>query len=387
MTAACKKILSLFVMVVVFGLPFANGQTWVDSLDIYARESYMPPGKYVWTWQRASLLRTIVYQYEVRPENEKAIYFQHVRQAMAATEKRAHGIRPNAVASGHGMAFLWRITGDERYRAICEKIYGDYLSIIRTPEGGVSHKTKYAELWDDTIFMIGVFLLEMFRATGEEKYIEHLVDEIRIHREKLLVEEWGLWVHGWDADNKDRINFCGKRDWADETTRRSSEIWGRGNGWVIVTLSDAVKTVPAESPYYAELAGYLAEMVEHLPYLQDGTTGHWYQLPVRKDDPENWIESSCTAMFAYGILTAMQHELVFGEKYLRAVNAAYRGLRRHSIVEKDGAYLSVKNVCKGTCCGDRVYYLNRKSVEGKYFGLAMPMLFGITYEKEFGLRP
>ena len=378
------------LLVILFLLLFAcestTAQTWVDSLDNYAREEYMPAKKYVWTWQRASLLRAMVIQHELRPESEKSTYLEYVRTAMQATSGRAHGKRPNAVASGHGMAFLLRMTGEEQYREITQKIYSDFLKIIRVEGGGVSHKAKWLELWDDSIYMIGVYMLEMYRATGDEKYLTHLLEEIRIHREKLRVEEWGLWLHGWDANDKNHICMCGQKNWADKESRKSAEIWGRGNGWVIVTLSDALNIISKDHPYRAEFSGYLTEMIQHLPSLQDETTGHWYQLPVRKGEEGNFIESSCTAMFAYGMLTAIQHALVSESDFGRSINRAYQGLRQYSIRELDGGYLTTRNVCKGTCCGDKQYYFNRKSVEGKHFGLAMFITFGMAYELDAGLR-
>lgn len=363
----------------------ASAQTWVDSLDRYAREEYLPAGKYMWTWQRASLLRAMVIQYEMSPAAERGTYLEYVRTAMDATARRAHGKRPNAVASGHGMAFLARVTGERRYAEIADRIYRQFLDIVRTANGGVSHKMTTPELWDDTVYMIGVFLLEMYRATGDERYLNDLLHEIRVHRAVLRNEEWGLWVHGWDGDGRDRMALCGQRGWPDAETRRSAEIWGRGNGWVIVTLSDAVRTVPRDHAYWPELAGYLTEMTARLPELQDTATGHWFQLPVLPEEPGNFIESTSTAMFAYGLLTAYQAGLG-GETYRDAAGHAYRGLRAHSIVPLDGPWVTVTNVCKGTCIGDRDYYFNRKSVTGKPFGLAMLLTFGLAWEQFAGLR-
>lgn len=381
------KKLILLLTVLSGSLPAVlNGQTWVDSIDVYARESFLPAEKYMWTWQRAALLRAMVVQYELRPEAEKQTYLDYVATAMKATEKRAHGKRPNAVASGHGMAFLQRVTGEPAYARAAQKVYRDFLKIMRLEGGGVSHKTSSPELWDDTIFMIGVFLLEMFRATGEERYLDDFMEEFRIHREKLLEPEWGLWVHGWDGNDKNHCALCGQRNWPDDKTRRSAEIWGRGNGWVVVTLADAVQAVPAQHPYHAELAGYILEMIDHLPELQDPETGHWFQLPVKPGLEGNYIESSSTAMFGYGITTALKLGLVEGRQWERSAEAAYLGLRKHSVTEPGNGYLTCSNVCKGTCIGDEAYYLGRKSVEGKPFGLAMLIIFGLEYEYYSGRR-
>jgi unsaturated rhamnogalacturonyl hydrolase len=356
-------------------------QTWVDSLDVYAREKFMPPSKYQWKWQKAALLNTMVKEYDRGPADKKKLYLEYIKKAMDKTAVRANGKVPNAVASGLGMAFLARETGDKKYMEISEKIFSDYLKIKRTKEGGVSHLRKNVELWDDTIFMIGEFLIEMYRATGDEKYIDELAKQISIHREKLQDKQWGLWVHGWDSDNRSHCTFCGQMFWPDKDTRRSAEIWGRGNGWIVVTLSDALRALPKKHKYYDEFSGYLTEMISRLPEIQDKDYGHWYQLPVRIAESQNFIESSCTAMFAYGIQTAIKLGLVSDPSFQQSVDLAYQGLRRYSI-HPTGKYITTMNVCKGTCIGDKKYYLKRRVAQGKPFGIGMFIAFGREYERK-----
>jgi len=380
-----KKLLSAIVFLAVFA-QVVHAQTWVDSLDAYAREKYLPAKHYRWNWQNAALLKVMEMQYESSPAAEKQAYLDYIKKAMDRNYGFANGKTPNAVASGLGMAFLYRITGEPKYLAKCEKIYRDYLEIRRTPEGGVSHLMLFTELWDDTVFMVGQFLLEMYEATGDEKYLNELALQIRIHREKLRDEKWGLWRHGWDADDKNHFCFCSKPGWPDKESRRSTEIWGRSNGWIVVTLSDALSVIPKDQPLWNEFAGYLKEMIAHLPELQDEKTGHWFQLPVRKDDPDNFIESSCTAMFAYGIESALHLDLVFGKEYSNAVEKAYHGLRKYSIQAVSGKYLTCKNICIGTCIGDKKYYLKRAVQKGRPFGLGSFIQFGLRYEIDNGIR-
>ena len=364
----------------------SNAQTWADSVETYAMQSYLPASKYVWSWQHAAFLNTMVKRFDQADSLEKQIYFDYIQKAMHRTKGAANGKTPNGVASGLGMAFLMEQTGDELYRSKCEKIYDQYLKVRRTPEGAISHLPVTLELWDDTVFMIGQFMIAMYRATGDEKYLNELAQQFRLHREKLLDKETGLWYHGWDANDKDGLPyFCGQMGWPNDETRVSSEIWGRGNGWLFVTLADALDVTPEDHQLWSEFAGYLKEMVVNLPNLQDEKTGHWYQLPVRKDDPDNWIESSCTAMFAYGILSALKHEIISGDAYGKTVDQAYHGLRVYSTKpEKKG--LTCTNVCTGTCIGDKDYYLNRKVQNGRPFGLGMFIQFGMLYEIENGLR-
>src|ERR1043165_6456898 len=289
---------------------FSPAQTWVDSLDRYAREKYLPAKNYKWQWTHAALLSTMVEEYKMRPAEQKQVYLDYVKQAIGKSVPSANGRTPNAVASALGLAFLYKQTHEEKYKTAADKIYRQYINIHRTKDGAVSHLMLFRELWDDTIFMIGEFLLNMYQTTGDEKYLDEFMQQFRQHRQQLQDSETGLWVHGWDSKHWGHCMFCSQIGWADKQHGTSSEIWGRGNGWIVVTLSDALEIIPHEDKRFDECAAYLKEMIKHLPELQDKQTGHWYQLPVRNTDTANWIESSCTAMFAYGINTALRLKLV-----------------------------------------------------------------------------
>jgi unsaturated rhamnogalacturonyl hydrolase len=328
----------------------------------------------------------MVKRYDQVPESEKQPYLDYITTAMERTKGSANGKTPNGVASGLGLAFLYEKTGDKSYLEKCYKIYLQYQKVRRTSDGAISHLPTTTELWDDTVFMIGQFFLAMYRATGDEKYLDEFALQFRLHRDKLRDEKTGFWYHGWDANDKDGLPyFCGQMGWPDDETRVSGEFWGRGNGWIYVTLADALEVIPKENPIWDEFAGYLKEMLVILPELQDEKTGHWFQLPLRKDDPDNWIESSCTAMFAYGMITALKLGIVDDRIYNRCADLAYSGLRKHSLEPKKEGLICT-NVCTGTCIGDKDYYLKRGVQKGRSFGLAMFIQFGMRYEIENGLR-
>jgi len=375
------KTFGLFLLLTVLGSGQLNANTtWVDSLEVYTMEKYMPPAKFRWTWQRASLLFPFTVRYDQVSAEGQDQYLKYVSKAIDKRYGKANGKSPNAVASGLGMAFLAIVTKDEKYIKASGKIYDDYLKVKRTDNGGISHKRSFKELWDDTIFMVGIFLQNMYKLTGDEKYIDELMLQINAHREKLSDPATGLWYHGWDGDDKKRCNFCGQSGWSNNPEKRSNEFWGRGNGWVVVTLAETVKTLPEGHPHRKTAEAYLKEMIVNLPDVQDRASGHWFQLPMRPEQKDNYIESSATAMFAYGILVALEEGVVKEEKYLKSIQAAYNGLRAHSIREAGNGYLTVKNVCKGTCIGDMEYYLNRKAQSEKPSGIGMFLLFGRAFE-------
>ena len=108
---------------------------------------------------------------------------------------------PLIVASGLGMAFLARQKEDDKYLEKANQIFIDYKRIPVALNGGVSHRPNTIELWDDTVYMIGIYLKEMYQLTDDTKYLDIWMEQFLAHKEKLQDEKWGLWVHGYEWMN------------------------------------------------------------------------------------------------------------------------------------------------------------------------------------------
>lgn len=374
----------LFFVLIVFSCPIYS-QSWVDSVDIHGREIYMPAEKYKWDWGQATFMNALVHMYHASKGDDKKVYLDYVKRAMDVSKQVANGKHPNAVASAHGIAFLARVTGDEEYKAWANSIYSDYLNIPRAPNGGVSHRAETVELWDDTVYMLGMFLLEMYRLSGDEKYLVDLWRQYEVHNKELIDTKSGLWVHGWDADSEFYDDGCSIKNWPDKVTHRNDQIWARGNGWVGMVLADAVEATPKSSPLRKKFEKALQQFVSSVAPYQDKSTGHWYQLVTLPDLPRNFLESSCTAMYAYAMTKGIRLQVVDRKKYLPIAARAYDGLRKHSLRQADGNMIPTR-VSGGTCVGDQEYYLTRKITEGSGFGYGSFMMFGLEYEQYTGLR-
>jgi len=93
----------------------------------------------------------------------------------------------------------------------------------------------------------------------------------------------------------------------------------------------------------------------------------------------NWRESSYTAMFGYALARGINIVLINAAIYRPVVDRAYNGILRYSLVNLDRDYTTLKNVCAGTCIGDRNYYFKREVREGTPFGLGACIMFGLAY--------
>ncbi|MCW3091674.1 MAG: glycosyl hydrolase family 88 [Ferruginibacter sp.] len=383
-----KNMKVLWIASLLFFVSLKNtfSQSWVNAVDRHGREVYMPADKYKWDWGQATFLNALIHLYNSSSGPAKKIYLDYIQKAMDATYSVANGKHPNAVASAHGMAFLARITCEKKYLDKSNEIYQDYLKIPRAANGGVSHRAETVELWDDTVYMLNMFLLEMYRLTGDEKYIADFVQQFTAHNEKLENPKSGLWVHGWDADNINYDDGCSIMGWPDSLTRKSSQVWARGNGWVGMALSDALNTIAKSSKYRPLLLKAFKHYVEAIVPLQNKASGHWYQLVTLPAEPKNFLESSCTAMFAYTVTMGLKMKILDKKKYGSLVDQSYIGLMNQSLRDAGDGYMVPTRVSGGTCVGDENYYLGRKIGEGTGFGYGSFIMFGLAYEQYKGLR-
>ena len=212
---------------------------------------------------------------------------------------------------------------------------------------GLSVQTR---LWIDDMYMITALQSQAYRATGDRKYIERAAAEMILYLDKLQLKDGpakGLFYHAPD------VPF----------------VWGRGDGWMAAGMALLLDNLPKDSPHRARIMeGYRLMMETLLMYQRKD--GLWSQLVDMPDDPRNWGESSCTAMFAYAYLVGVRHGWLDGATYGPAARRAYDALCAR--MDKWG---NVAGTCEGTGKrNDLDYYFNRHQVNGDPHAQA-PMLW------------
>ena len=359
-----------------------NAQTWRDSLINYGVVKMMPAKKYNWNWRESVFLKSMIDTYEHSSSEKQPAYLDYIKEAMEITFEKANAKHPNAVASAIGIAFLARITKDKRYTEKALSLYKEYLAILRAPNGGVSHRLENLELWDDTVYMISLYLLEMYKLTIDEVYIREFVTQLKAHEDKLASRKTGLWVHGWNGGNRNYDDQCCMLNWANTTNRTSCEYWGRGNGWIAMALADGLKTIPRNSENWKILRKSYLKLIKYLPSLQD-STGLWYQLPIYKNETGNFLESSSSAMFGYALTVGVELKIL-SKRIDPSIHNAYIGLKKCTELVGE-AFLMPIQVCAGTCIGDKTYYYDRAVTKGNDFAVGAYILFITQYHKTYGI--
>ena len=356
-----------FSIILLLALLPAAGISARDSMatrlfeDAITRD--VPPDRYVYNWRDAVLLKAFTDIYRSSPQERDSVA-DYVALAMTRVAPAAHGKHPNGIASAVGFAFLKEIGRNTvQTDEALERVLSQYLSIRRASNGACSHRPGTVELWDDTLYMIGMTLTGCFRATGDTSFLKTFAGEILAHSEHLYDPGTGLWYHGWAESGFPTDDECCQYGWNCNPLHRNGEFWGRGNGWIAMSLADILEFLPDSDPMRKELETMFTKMMKTLKRVQDRKSGLWRQLPLHTRDRENFTESSCTAMFGYAAAKGARIG-VLPSSYLEVAEKAYSGITDNCLnVDCDG-HLSVGKVCAGTCIGDKAYYYARRQTTG-----------------------
>lgn len=260
----------------------------------------------------------------------------------------------NTTAPMLALSLLWRETRDARYLPMLEDWAARLMrDARRTPGGGFQHdvsdRRNSGELWDDTLFMAGLFLASFGHAAGRRDLVDEAIQQFLQHAHYLADRETGLWFHGWTFEG--RHNFARAR-------------WARGNAWVTAGILDLTELAEIPAPVRRHLFSLLDDQVEALLELQTAS-GAWRTL---LDDPASYEEISATAGFGYALQKAARLGLgdarwqAAGRRALEAVLAN---------IDADG---TVRNVSYGTRMGHDLQFYREIPLHPTGYGQALAML-------------
>ena len=199
--------------------------------------------------------------------------------------------------NGKTLLYLWRQTGEAKYRAAAELLLEQVHSQPRTPEGGFWHKKIYEnQMWLDGLYMCAPFYAQAARDFGHPEWTDDVVRQFTLIREKTMHRPTGLSLHAWDSA---RV-----QPWADPETGCSPHVWGRAVGWYACALADTLEVLPEGSEARYKLTALLCDLLAAVWRARDPQTKVWHQVLDQPGRPGNYAESSCTAQFIYATAKA-----------------------------------------------------------------------------------
>jgi len=180
-------------------------------------------------------------------------------------------------------------------------------------------------MWIDDLYMSVPFLCRYYKLTKDKKYIDDAVKQCLLFKKYMFIPEQKVMSHVYYTEKKlaNRIP------------------WGRGNGWVLFSLSELLAVLPMEHEKRPDVLCFFKELSMGYLALQD-KEGMWHQVLTDKD---SYQETSCTAMFTYGFARGVRYGwLDETDKYIEAVYRAWKGMSK-TVIDQSG---NVYGVCRGS---------------------------------------
>ncbi len=251
------------------------------------------------------------------------------------------------IRTGHFVTRMYELYPEAKNLLAMKTMMKQLEKQPRTNDGVYWHKAIYAyQVWLDGIFMglpYRVLTANLLTKQGEmkekaaQKIYNDAVEQILKTYTRTLDPKTGLNRHAWDETNH---TF-----WADKQTGLSQHCWGRAQGWYTMALVELLDALPADYARRDEVKEVLKKDFDAIIKWQDKKTGTWYQVMDSPEREGNYLESTCTSMFAYSMLKAYRKGYVTDIKYRDAGIRAYKGIIKNFI-----KYNADKTISLTQCC-------------------------------------
>ena len=236
----------------------------------------------------------------------------------------------------------------------------------RTRCGNYFHKLRYPyQVWMDGLYMAQPFSLITAINDNNDEKIHDIINQFNNVRKYLFDEKRKLYVHAYDEAHY--------MQWANKEDGKAPNVWSRALGWMMMALVDIIEI--AKNKYdMTSLINMYIELVDGLiPYL-DNETKMIYQVVDAKDDKDNYLETSGSAMLAYSLIKAYRIGIV-DEKYHKLGHEVFDGICKKYLVKRDNRYY-LGGICQVAGLdnekrdGSKSYYYSEAKVENEVKGVA-----------------
>ena len=337
-----------------------------------------------WTYDHGLVLKGIERVYTATNDKQ---YFEFIQRSMDHFVSDDGSIRTykideyniDNILPGRNLLFLYKTTGAEKYRKAAALLREQLKTHPRTSEGGFWHKKIYpSQMWLDGLYMGEPFYAEYAKTFNDDAAFDDIAKQFILMERHARDDKTGLLYHGWDESKQQR--------WANPTSGRSPNFWGRAMGWYAMALVDTLDYFPAKHPQRAELIAILNRLARAVAKYQDPRSGLWYQVLDKGGAKGNYLESSAACMFVYALAKGVRNGYL-NASYLKVSTDGYRGIQREFVkYDTDGHFNLAGTVSVAGLGGNPYrdgsyeYYLSEKVVTNDPKGVGAFLLAATEME-------
>ncbi len=283
------------------------------------------------------------------------------------------------VNGGKFLIELYKATGEEKYKLAVDDLRDQMRNHPRIDAGGFWHKKIYpGQMWLDGLYMGSPFLAQYAAEFNEPELFDDVALQIELIDKYAYDSISGLYYHGYD-DLREQA-------WADSITGLSPEFWGRSIGWFAMALPDVLDFIPANHPKREMIIDIAKKLAAGIIKHQDTETGLWYQVVDKKGREGNYLEASASSMFTYFLLKASDKGYI-AKSYQDHGVKAYQGIIDNFIIEDETGALSITEVCAVAGLGGNPYrsgtyeyYINEPRRNNDPKGVGPFIMASLIYE-------
>ncbi len=338
-----------------------------------------------WNYEQGLMLETF-YQMYLHTGDKK--YTEYLKKNLD------HYIRPDGEINTYkisefnidnitpGVALLRALSlfDDVKYRNAADTLRRQLALHPRTGGGGFWHKKIYPnQMWLDGLYMAEPFYALYSSRFGDTSAFSDIARQFLLIEEHLKDERTGLYYHGWDESKQ--------MGWADKTTGRSPNFWGRSMGWYAMALIDVLDTFPTGHPKRKALEQLFREYMTAVLRAREPKTKLWYQVMDRPDVTGNYPEASASAMFVYAMAKGVNKGLLSKEFKTAATESFDSILKQFVTVDPEGT-IYLHDVVRVSGLGGNpyrdgtvAYYLSEPKRTNDFKGYGPFLLASIQLEK------
>ncbi|MGO4106894.1 glycoside hydrolase family 88/105 protein [Paenibacillus sp. YAF4_2] len=309
-----------------------------------------------WSDYALSHIRTCTDMYDYALWDRKEYGFPSVNHQLVLTR-----MLDNCGSFGSAMLEAYLQEDDDMFLRIADPIADFMLKRLERREDGAFYRLSEGEyfdntLWADDLYMSGPFLTRYAIVSGNQEAIDEAARQFLLFRRYLFIEEERIMSHVYDF----------------KYGQATRVPWGRGNGWVLFSLSELLERLPEDHSNREALLDFFRSMCSGVADLQS-SSGLWRQV---LNEPDAYEEASCTAMFAYAFARGIRFGWLPGDRdYAAAARKAWRGLTENAI-DRSG---NVHGVCSGSrySFSPDYYMYDLRTVVNDNHGIGIMMLAGV----------
>ncbi|MBI1932757.1 MAG: glycoside hydrolase family 88 protein [Ignavibacteriales bacterium] len=177
-------------------------------------------------------------------------------------------------------------------------------------------------IWADDLFMSVAFLARMGKFSGETKYFDDAILQVKNYYKYLWNNEKQLYYHCYHTDTKEN----------------GAVHWGRANGWIFMAIADLLDVLPLNYSGRNEILEIFKKQAEGIARWQS-ENGLWHQLLDKND---SYLETSASAMFVFGLAKGVNNNWL-NQDFSYVADIGWEGVL--SNIDQKG---NVNNICVGT---------------------------------------